>query len=411
MKWKIGFCWLMLICLASGKGLACTSAIVSGRATKDGRPVMWKNRDTSNLHNCVSYFVGERFDYIAIVDSRTVEAPKSVWIGTNRAGFSVMNTLSYNLREQGDTQTGKNNGVLMKRALEVCATIDDFQHLLDTLARPLGVCSNYGVIDAEGGAAYFETGNDGYVKYDVNDPLVAPLGYMVRTNYSLCGKEDVGTGYIRYQHADAELSQAVATKNVTPQWLFNRLSRSFVNPLMGIDLSDGRFNKPYSAGWFYEQDFIARRKSSCAVVIEGVNPGEAPELTTMWTVIGYPPVSPAIPLWLKGAESCLPAGVSYDASCKDARFCYQANRLREEVYSYKHGDNAKDYFNWELLFDGEKNGWMQRTVQMESDLFRFYDRRIDRFHKKGKLDEKVVREIYAYADKTITEYYGLLFGE
>ncbi len=31
--------------------LACTSVIVSGRVTKDGRPLIFKNRDTSTLHN------------------------------------------------------------------------------------------------------------------------------------------------------------------------------------------------------------------------------------------------------------------------------------------------------------------------------------------------------------------------
>ena len=31
--------------------LACTSVIVSGRVTKDGRPLIFKNRDTSTLQN------------------------------------------------------------------------------------------------------------------------------------------------------------------------------------------------------------------------------------------------------------------------------------------------------------------------------------------------------------------------
>ena len=32
---------------------ACTSAIISGKVTPDGRPIMWKNRDAENLKNCV----------------------------------------------------------------------------------------------------------------------------------------------------------------------------------------------------------------------------------------------------------------------------------------------------------------------------------------------------------------------
>ena len=30
---------------------ACTSAIVSGKLTANGRPLMWKNRDTNDLNN------------------------------------------------------------------------------------------------------------------------------------------------------------------------------------------------------------------------------------------------------------------------------------------------------------------------------------------------------------------------
>ena len=33
--------------------LACTSFIVSGKATKSGRPMIFKNRDTGNLDNCM----------------------------------------------------------------------------------------------------------------------------------------------------------------------------------------------------------------------------------------------------------------------------------------------------------------------------------------------------------------------
>ena len=55
----------------------------------------------------------------------------------------------------------------------------------------------------------------------------------------------------------------------------SHLSRSFHNPLMGIDLKDGKHNKPETFGWFAEQDFIARRSTSCAVAIQGVQIGRA----------------------------------------------------------------------------------------------------------------------------------------
>lgn len=92
----------------------------------------------------------------------------------------------------------------------------------------------------------------------------------------------------------------------------SHLSRSFHNPLMGIDLKDGKHNKPETSGWFAEQDFIARRSTSCAVAIQGVRPDEDASFTTMWTVIGYPPVTPAVPVWLKGADKKLPKALTVD---------------------------------------------------------------------------------------------------
>ena len=58
---------------------------------------------------------------------------------------------------------------------------------------------NFGVIDARGNGAYFETNNFTYVCYDVNDARVASYGYLIRTNYSLSGLLGKGHGYIRYK--------------------------------------------------------------------------------------------------------------------------------------------------------------------------------------------------------------------
>ena len=81
---------------------------------------------------------------------------------------------------------------------------------------------------------------------------------------------------------------ASATGQITPQWIFSELSRSFANPLLGIDLKNGDFNRPKTTGWFVDQDFIARSSTASSVVVQGVKAGEHPELTTMWTVLGYP---------------------------------------------------------------------------------------------------------------------------
>ena len=52
--------WAVLILLAAGilavlpgpgRADECTTAVVSGSATPDGRPLLWKNRDTDEANN------------------------------------------------------------------------------------------------------------------------------------------------------------------------------------------------------------------------------------------------------------------------------------------------------------------------------------------------------------------------
>ncbi len=403
---KLSILLLCLIaCFPSCLTYACTSVIISGKLTKDGRPLMWKNRDTGTLENCVIYQKGERYAYLAIINSNSITRPRSVWMGVNEKGFAIMNTLSYNLSDSANDLGGKYNGAIMKRALEVCADIADFKNLLDTLPRPLYATANYGVIDAAGGASYFETNQTSYKQFDVNDPLVCPKGYLARANFSESGIDKAGKGYPRYQQVQIEMDRAIDQElSVTPQWIFNTLSRSFVNPVMGIDLTSGNYNKPVTNGWFTEEDFIARRKSSCAAVVQGVKKNENVSQTIMWTVLGYPPVTPAIPLWVAAGNAGLPKVVTYSPEIKDAPLCHYADSLRQQVYSYEYGDNKQDYFNWELLYNKENTGLMQKTRKFETTLFSVYDGVVEKLRTKRDLDKTAVLKLYHKIDGEILDW-------
>lgn len=403
----ICFCCLLVAGMETIR--ACTSAIISGKVTPDGRPIMWKNRDTSDLLNCVRYMKGEKYNFIAVTSY--AGNPRSIWIGTNEAGFSIMNTVSYNLIEKKEGEkTGSRNGTVMRRALEICASVDDFRNYLDTLQRPLYVETNFGVIDAQGNGAYFETDHTKYTEYNVNDPSAAPHGYMVRANFSVSGKLNEGAGYVRYQQAEQEIFTASVTKEITPEWLFSNLSRSFANPLMGIDLKSGLFNKPQTNGWFVEQDFIARKKSSCAVAIQGVKPGEDASFTTMWTVIGYPPVTPAVPVWVKGAAKKLSRMLSVAGKKYHSPLCDAASLLRNRVYSFTRGNNAETYFNWELLFNRKENGYMQLNEKIEQELFKTLYSEIETWRDAQSLSTEEIYKLYDESDKFIAEKFEEVFG-
>ncbi|WP_222846906.1 hypothetical protein, partial [Klebsiella pneumoniae] len=89
----------------------------------------------------------------------------------------------------------------------------------------------------------------------------------------------------------------------------------------------GDFNYPKTSGWFTDQDFIPRNSTSCSIVVQGVKKGENPELTILWTILGYPPTGVAVPLWVKDN---LPAMMSYDAELKSAPLSAASLKLANE---------------------------------------------------------------------------------
>lgn len=382
---------------------ACTSAVISGKVTPDGRPLLWKHRDTGFLKNHVAYVKGEKYDFIADVNSDNFPTLKEAWIGVNTAGFALMNTQSYNLVDDiaPGKEKGEANGRVIYRALEVCATVADFCHFLDTISKPSLIEANFGVIDAQGGAAMFEVDYYNYTMYDANDPKVAPYGYVARSNFSYAGKVNEGSGYVRYMEADRVLMQASATGGITPQLIFNDLSRSFRNNMLDINLKDGCYNRPQASGWFVDQDFIPRNSTSCSVVIQGVKSGENAELTTMWTVLGYPPTGIAVPLWVKNN---LPPMVSYDKELGAAPLSHYSLKLADEkVFCYNQGGGTNKYLCWENLYNTSGTGLMQILAPVEKEVFRLSLPIIDRWYKKGKVDMKEMEELYKELEQQFVE--------
>ncbi|MDO4163380.1 MAG: carcinine hydrolase/isopenicillin-N N-acyltransferase family protein [Bacteroides sp.] len=385
---------------------ACTSAVVSGKATPDGRPLLWKNRDTDFLRNHIAYVKGEKYDFIANVNSVNYPAQKEAWMGTNSAGFALMNTQSYNLVDVKDgEERGAANGRVIYRALEVCATVEDFCHLLDTIAKPSLIEANFGVIDAQGGALMLEVDYDKYVVYDANNPKDAPYGYIARTNFSFAGAVNQGAGYVRYMEAERVLMKASATGGITPQLIFNDLSRSFHNCMLEVDLKDGDFNRPKGSGWFVDQDFIARSSTSSSIVVQGVKKGEKAELTTMWTILGYPPTGVALPLWVKGGDTLLPALMQFDKEYAAAPLSDWSLRLADDVFGYKQGMGTRRYLHWEKLYDAAGCGYMQRLAPVEAEVFRRTTPVLKNWYAKGKVDVKEMQTLYNELEEMVRKGY------
>ncbi len=331
---------VLAVAIAAVTAEACTSAIVSGKCTADGRPIMWKHRDTSDPNNKIERIdsVGQ-IPYVALFNSSDTLC-REAWMGMNDCGFAIMNTASYNLKNDTITVMDK-EGVLMAKALGLCRTVDDFANLLDSLPKPLRVEANFGVIDAYGNAAYFETDNWKYARYDVEE-------YMVRTNYSKSGREREGYGYVREATAIHLLMPYLESRSVTPAVFTEKLSRSYYHSLIGKDFAND------SVEWITDNDFIPRRISSASIAIQGVNSPEEVKDIVMWTVLGYPPCGVVAPVKMDS----IPSDLRADDKTGRAPASDKANELKKQVFSFGY-DNGKNYISIKSLFNVAGTGISQ----------------------------------------------------
>lgn len=377
--------------LGAVPSLACTSAIITGKVTPDGRPLLWKHRDTGELNNRVQYFPvssQNKYSFIGLVNSNVEDG--EVWVGTNSEGFSIMNTASYNLQEKKADMEDM-EGKLMYKALAVCRTLKDFEKMLDKTAKPYGVEGNFGVIDIEGGAAYYEINNYEWRKVDVNDPKIAPEGFLVYTNHSYTGRINEGMGYIRYETANEIFHRNwIRGGEFTPQWIFNNLSRSFYNSILGYDLCSTP--QAVSGGWFIDQDFIPRRSTSASVVIKGVRKGEDPLLTVMWTVMGYPPCGIAVPQFVAAGQN-QPSYMTKGEEGNNCRICDETLARRAKVFSNKRA-NAKNYFNFSVIYNENGDGYMQRLAVFEEENFKVADEFMEKQYSNGKMNASEIAGLY-----------------
>lgn len=259
----------------------CTSCI-----STRGNSILWKHRDTGAPYNFLAHHpaTDSTYEYVALHnqgDTIGLEA----WIGMNRPGLAIMNTATYNLAP--DTTDFKDReGFIMTLALKRCATVDDFARMLDSLPRPLGVQANFGVIDARGGAAYFETSDHTSTRFDVDSQSTA-----VRTNYAHSGGESRRLGLAREKTALHFLSDKF---DLTPGYLTDTLSSSFYDSLQGIDLLTIGDTLIADRG-----DLIPRYISTASIAIEAIpSAGGDGSNYVMWARLGYPPFSVTYPATL-----------------------------------------------------------------------------------------------------------------
>lgn len=288
----------------SFRAFCCTSVIISGGARADGRPVMLKHRDTGELNNRMEWFQGPEYSFIGLVNSPSQGG--EVWSGVNSAGFCIMNTATYDLKDDDVPSSEMDKeGILMFKALGICRSLRDFESMLDSLPKPWGVEANFGIIDALGGAAYYEVNNHSWKKYDVADQ---PGGYMVVTNFTRSGRKEDRKGVDRFVKASWIMASAEIAA-VDHKFLFNEVSRT---------------GKP-----------IMREITSASVVFEGVADGDDPGNTVMWTLLGSPTNTVYVPLKVFGSDH-IPYYMKRGQDSDNAAICDDALALKGK-FGFEHG--------------------------------------------------------------------------
>ncbi len=381
---------------------ACTTFLVSGKYTGDGRPLLYKHRDTGEPNNALMKFTDGKYQYIGLVNA-TADWDKEVWGGYNETGFAIINSAAYNNNVGDTTKFMDQEGVVMKKALQYCATLKDFENLLDSLPKPLGVDANFGAIDAYGGAAYYETGNFQYIKADANDPLQAPDGFMIRTNHSFSGDTGEGYGFIRYQTAYSVLSEAAATKQLTPGYLLNHISRNLTHSLTGENMESRLPASGETPDFRFFIDYIPRNSSTSTVLIVGSPGGGDASQTMMWSLTGFQLTTLAVPVWLK-RNIVLPKVVSIAAN-GHAPICDAALQLKKKCFPVERG-SGKKYINFAVLENQQHTGYLQKIIQAEEIIF-------GKAYLLSNTDEGItsrkLQEFYNWIDTYVNGFYTKVF--
>ncbi len=391
---------LILVCLISIMGNSavepCTVAVVSGKATKDGCPLLWKNRDTSNPNNKVVFVKGEKYSFLGIINAEDNHVT-SVWQGINSRGFAIINSASRDLLS--DKGVSIDNGRIMREALGVCADVKDFEAMLHRTNGKRKVAANYGVIDAYGNACFFETSSESYVKFDANDPETAPSGYILRTNFAFSSKKkNKGGGFIRHDRI-SNIFENADEKQINLGFILQKAARDLVNEKLHANpLSFNQKPDASSPLYIRTNDTINRISTISVVVFRGAPNPEKSYLATMWIMLGQPICSVALPLWVHGEYVPIVLGGPKTAPMQD---------LSKKLISYLYHDqrgNMKQYMDITRFLSYKDKGFLPIITSIENKVIKETNRKL----REWTINKPQKKEVKIYIEQTANKTYKAL---
>ncbi len=372
----------------SGLKEDCTIGVACGKATKDGRPMIWKVRDADYRTSVMSLNTEYRYKFLALID---VDNNKNSWISLNERGFAILNSVLYDLN---GTSSGLFNGEFMTYAAGTCASVSDFKKLLDSTnitGRRTIAC--FAVMDSTGAAAIYETSGDNYWEYNAADSL---RGYVLRTNFSIAGQGD--TGRLRYKRSNALFEDFYNGDSITVKSILRYQMRDFADT-NGIPYSIP-FNRniegvPY--GYILAEETICNVSSVACAVIQGILPGEPVRMSTFWSVLGNPATGIAIPYWIVG---------SVPPQIEDSLMMLSLSSTSNEIYTKIWGGSEwPGYFKSFYMRNDNGGGLLNDIFQAEDTILTKAETLLAQW-RQGQCDDSTVLQAEsgyaAFALSTLT---------
>jgi len=400
-----------------GVSTACTIGAASGKATADGRPMIWKTRDTGAKNNELYYNTSGKYKFLSLINAGTTPS----WHGVNEKGFSILNSSSGDLRgwsrqsrdpnsprrsrrsrdpntprrsrepnDPGSLRDSGNwldNGTLMRYSLANCADVAEFEKLLEkTNVTGRRTAGNFAVMDAKGEVAIFETGPKKFKKFDAKDPNAAPDGYILRSNFAFSAGEENNSSrrysFNRYTRTSDLVKGFYADGKVTYKDILRTQMRDF-SDVKGEVISvpfAGRFDANVPAGYIKNRWSLCRASSASAALVVGVRDGEDPRLSTMWTILGQPAAAVAVPYWPVGKTPPEADGPETAPLCDVSRKITSQLVLRSTTLQQR---QSRYYIDSYKLKDVKGNGLWAVLFPVEDKIFAEAEARLAKWRKKG----------------------------
>ena len=134
--------------------------------------------------------------------------------------------------------------------------------------------------------------------------------------------------------------------------------------------------------------------------------GEPTDLSTVWTMVGFPNTCVAVPLWVREGDK-LPRMVVRNEQ-GNAPLNSMALTLMDQCYPMKRSDGSR-YIQISKLFNQEKTGIVQKLEVVERNIFKITDEKVAAW-RSGKIKSGEVAQFYSWLDDFVATTYLNEFG-